>query len=65
MQKENKQLEYKREVSKSYLKTVSAFANYYDGEIIFGIDDGLNVLGIENPTDTCLDIENQINDSIK
>lgn len=65
MQKENKQLEYKREVSKSYLKTVSAFANYNDGEIIFGIDDDLNVLGMENPTDACLDIENQINDSIK
>ena len=64
-QKENKNLEYKKEVSKTYLKTVSAFANYNDGEIIFGITDDFNVVGIDNPIEACLNIENQINDSIK
>ena len=65
MLKENKNLEYKEIVSKTYLKTVSAFANYNDGEIIFGITDDYKVVGIENPKDVCLNIENQINDSIK
>lgn len=65
MLKESKNLEYKEIVSKSYLKTVSAFANYYDGEIIFGITDDYNVIGVAKPKDECLNIENQINDSIK
>lgn len=65
MQRENRNLEYKKEVSKTYLKTVSAFANYNDGEIIFGVADDLNVVGIDNPIEACLNIENQINDSIK
>ena len=61
----NKKVVYKKEVSKNYLKTVSAFANYNDGEIIFGIADDFNVVGIDNPIEACLNIENQINDSIK
>ena len=61
----NKKVVYKKEVSKTYLKTVSAFANYNDGEIIFGITDDFNVVGIDNPIEACLNIENQINDSIK
>ena len=48
----------------TYLKTVSAFANYNDGEIVFGVTDDLNVIGVDNPTEECLNIENQINDSI-
>ena len=65
MQKENKRLEYKETISKTYLKTVSAFANYNDGEIIFGITDDYRVVGLNNPSDACLNIENQINDSVK
>lgn len=65
MQKKNKQLEYKVNISKTYLKTVSAFANYNDGEIIFGVTDDYQIVGIANAQDICLDIENQINDSIK
>ena len=65
MQKENKRLEYKETISKTYLKTVSAFANFNDGEIIFGITDDYRVVGIDFPNDLCLNIENQINDSIK
>lgn len=61
----NKKVVYKKEVSKTYLKTVSAFANYNDGEIIFGITDDFDVVGIDNPIEACLNIENQINDSIK
>lgn len=65
MEKENKTLEYKEMVSKNYLKTVSAYANYNDGVIIFGISDDYRVVGIANPEAISLDIENQINDSIK
>lgn len=65
MQKENKQLEYKETLSRTYLKTVSAFANYNDGEIIFGITDDYRIVGIIDAQNVCLDIENQINDSIK
>ena len=62
MQKENRKLEYKEIITKKYLKTVSAFANYNDGEIIFGISDDYRVIGIENSISACLTIENQIND---
>lgn len=65
MQRENKYIEYKSEISKTYLKTVSAFANYNDGEIIFGVSDNHQILGLANPEEDCLNIENQINDSIK
>lgn len=65
MATENKELEYKVDLTKSYLKTVSAFANYNDGNIIFGISDDGDIIGIENIKKSCLNIENQINDSIK
>ena len=58
-------LEVKKEsITKTFLKTVSAFSNYGDGQIIFGIDDDGNIKGIENPEDVRIDIENRINDSI-
>lgn len=57
-------LELKEKISNSFLKTVTAFANYEGGRIIFGIDDDGNVKGIENPIRAALDIENKINDSI-
>ena len=62
--RESKHLEYKEAVSNSFLKTVSAYANYGTGEIVFGISDDGTVKGIENPKAACLDIENRINDSI-
>lgn len=65
MQRESKILEFKETLTKTYLKTVSAFSNYNNGEILFGISDDGKVVGIENIEETCLKIENQINDSIK
>ena len=62
--RETKNLEYKEEISKSYLKTVSAFANFNDGTIIFGVSDDGTVKGFIDPKKECLNIENQINDSI-
>lgn len=46
------------------MKTVSAFANYGEGRILFGVDDNGNAVGMENPQQVCMDLENKINDSI-
>ncbi len=62
--KEGKTLEFKGDITNTFLKTVSAFANYDGGKIIFGIADNGEVIGFENPTQTCLNIENRINDGI-
>ncbi len=64
-QRETKNIEYKETTTKTYLKTVSAFANFNDGVIIFGITDDGVIKGIANPNEECLKIENQINDSIR
>lgn len=63
--RETRNREFKEKVSNSFLKTVSAFANYGDGVIQFGIKDDGEQLGINNPKQVCLNIENKINDSIK
>lgn len=62
--KENKTLEYKSEVTNSFLKTVSAYANFVTGVIKFGVSDNGEICGIASPEAACLDIENKINDSI-
>ncbi len=62
--RETRTLEFKESITNTFLKTVSAFANYGGGEILFGVDDNGKVVGIENPQKICLDIENKINDSI-
>lgn len=61
---ETKQIEFKETITNTFLKTVSAFSNYDGGVIYFGIDDDAKVVGIENIKQSCLDIENKINDSI-
>ena len=48
--RESKNLEFKEMVSGTYLKTVSAFANYGDGEILFGVSDDGEAVGLEDPT---------------
>ena len=62
--RESKNLEFKESVANTFLKTVSAFANYGTGKILFGVMDNGVVKGIENPEKVCLDIENRINDSL-
>ena len=42
--KEARDLEFKEKISNSFLKTVSAFANYGEGRILFGVDDNGNAL---------------------
>lgn len=62
--RETRTLEFKENVTNTFLKTVSAFSNYDGGEILFGIDDSGNVKGLSDVKQSCLDIENKINDSI-
>ena len=62
--KESKELELKSTITNTFLKTVSAFANYNSGKIIFGIDDNGKIIGLENIEELCLDLENKINDNI-
>ena len=61
---ESRAIEYKRQYSKNILKTVSSFANYHDGEVLIGIDDDLNIVGVEDVTYLKLKLENAINDNI-
>ena len=62
--KESKTLEFKSEMTGTFLKTVSAYSNYGTGTIEFGRLDNGEIKGIDNPDQFCLDIENKINDSI-
>ena len=62
--KESRTIEWKESVSNSFLKTVSAFANYGSGSIVFGVADDGSVKGLADTRAACLDIENKINDSI-
>ena len=57
-------VEFKETITNTLLKTVSAFSNYEGGAIFFGIDDNGNIKGIADVKQSCLDIENKINDSI-
>ena len=62
--KESRTLEFKREVSRTFLKTVSSFANFGTGEVWFGIDDDGAVVGLADPKAASLAIENAINDAL-
>ena len=62
MERESSILEYKEDITNTFLRTVSAFANYQDGKIIFGVRDDGTVKGIPQAVQKCLDIENKINE---
>ncbi len=62
--REEYDLEFKEKIVKTFLKTVSAFSNYNDGKIIFGISDGGDPIGLKTTDEECLKIENMINDTL-
>ncbi len=62
--RESPTVEYKESVTPTFLKTVSAYANYGTGSIEFGINDEGDVVGLSDPIADCLRIENMINDSL-
>lgn len=61
---ETKSIEFKAEVTHTFLQTVSAYSNYGLGIIYFGINDDGSIKGIDCPKVKCLDIENLINANI-
>lgn len=61
---ESKNLEFKVDISSGFLKTVSAFANYVGGRIIFGMSDEGEIQGLSDLDERALAIENSINDNI-
>lgn len=62
--KENRQLEFREQVSSAFLKTVSAFANYAGGKIVFGIAGDGSIAPVGSPSRAMLNIESSIKDSI-
>lgn len=62
--RETRTIEFKETITNTFLKTVSAFSNYDGGIIYFGINDNGDIKGLSNAKQSCLDIENKINDSI-
>lgn len=62
--RETNDLEFKESITKTFLETVSAFANYGTGRIVFGVDDSGATIGLSDPTADALRIENMINDSL-
>lgn len=62
--RETATFERKEKISASFLKTVSAYANYATGQIVFGVDDKDEAIGLEDPVEACMRIENMINDCI-
>jgi len=62
--RETANIEFKEIVTKTFLKTVSAYANYNGGEIFFGVDDVGTIVGIDNSKEETLRVEHMINDSI-
>ena len=61
---ESQTVEFKEKITNTFLKTVSAFANYSGGDIYFGVTDTGECVGIANASEFCLDVENKINESI-
>lgn len=63
--RESRTLEFKQDFTRNVFKTISAFANFNTGKIVFGVNDNGDVVGIENPDAFCLKVENAINDSVE
>ncbi|MDR2832903.1 MAG: ATP-binding protein [Streptococcaceae bacterium] len=59
MFEESNELELKEKYSRSYIKTVSAFANEREGQIIFGVRDNGDVIGLDDDKETRIRIEQQ------
>jgi len=61
---EHRCLEYKATLSRTLLKSVSAFSNYHDGTIVIGIRDDNTIAGVPDVVATRLALEHMIQDSI-
>lgn len=64
MRYEDEKIEFKRDFSDSIYKSVIAFANTNGGEILIGVDDKGNSIGLDNFDETYNKITNGIRDNI-
>lgn len=64
MNSESLHLEYKRELTDDVKYAVIAFANTDGGVLLIGVDDDGGVIGIDNPDESTLKIQNILRDSI-
>ncbi|HEY7886145.1 MAG TPA: helix-turn-helix domain-containing protein, partial [Cellvibrionaceae bacterium] len=65
-QPEGKTLEFKRDLSapKSIIKALVAFANTAGGQLVVGVDDDKQLVGVSNPLDDEEKLANLVNDAI-
>ncbi len=63
-ERETNNLEYKLDITNTFLKTITAFSNYGGGQVIFGLDDDGKIVGLDDLNEKALNIENKVNDSI-
>ena len=61
---ESRTLEFKEDITHTFLKTFSTFSNYNGGAIMFGIKDDGTIKGLDNPNNKCLDVKSLINANI-
>lgn len=61
---EGPNLEFKEDLTKNFLKTVSAYANGSGGIVLFGVADDGTMTGVKDLESAKLSVENSINDSI-
>lgn len=63
--RESSTVEFKAEYTNTCLKTVSAFANYGTGHIFFGVSDTGQIVGVHDPQELALRIEQKINGTLE
>jgi ATP-dependent DNA helicase RecG len=63
--KESEILELKRELTSEISKEIIALANTKGGQIIIGVNDDGNIMGVENSKQVCESLSSLIKDSIK
>lgn len=62
--KENQNIEYKQSWRDEFLKTICAFANTHGGTLYVGMNDGGQVVGVENSRKLLTEIPNKISDML-
>lgn len=65
MEREGRNIAYKRKYTDDISKAIIAFANTEGGEIRIGIHDDLSVAGITNPHEVLLKLTNMVQDAIR
>lgn len=62
---ENRDVEFKGEYSDTLIKTAVAFSNGEGGRILVGVDDDGNIIGLQDPDDTCKKCAQMLADKIR